>query len=76
MQIEKLKALCDSKDNDANRARQRHASEVAVLTEELRNLRATYDAKLKEYEDLMDLKVQLDQEIDTYRALLEVEESR
>lgn len=56
--------------------RQRHSSEVSRLTEDLRSLRTTYDAKFKEYEELLDVKVQLDQEIATYRALLEEEESR
>ncbi len=43
---------------------------------ELDTIRKNYDAKIHEYEDLMDLKVQLDQEIATYRALLQEEENR
>ena len=76
MQIEKLEALCDTKDAEANRLRQRHTSEKILLTEDIRALRENYEAKLKEYEELLDLKVQLDQEIATYRALLSEEEER
>lgn len=46
------------------------------MMDELRALRENYDIQMREYEVLMDLKVQLDQEIATYRALLQEEESR
>lgn len=66
----------ESKDAEMNTLRQRHASEKSKLNEDLRNLRASYNEKLREYEELFDLKVSLDQEIATYRALLEEEEAR
>ena len=44
--------------------------------EELRELRASYELKIREYEELMDIRIQLDQEIATYRALLQEEENR
>lgn len=44
--------------------------------EELRTLRENYEVKIREYEQLMDVKVELDQEIATYRALLQEEENR
>ena len=44
--------------------------------EQLRDLRASYELKIKEYEELMDVKVHLDQEIATYRSLLQEEETR
>ena len=56
--------------------RQQHSEEVARLSEELRTLRDNYELKIREYEELMDLKIQLDQEIATYRALLQEEETR
>lgn len=56
--------------------RQVHADEVTRLSEELRALRDNYEVKIREYEELMDIKVQLDQEIATYRALLQEEETR
>ena len=49
---------------------------MARLSEELRALRENYEQKIREYEELMDLKIQLDQEIATYRALLQEEETR
>lgn len=55
---------------------QKHSNDMARMTEELRTLRESYDIQIREYEVLMDLKVQLDQEIATYRALLQEEESR
>ena len=55
---------------------QKHASDIARYNEELRSLREDYEVKIKEYEVLMDLKVQLDQEIATYRILLQEEENR
>ena len=44
--------------------------------EELRELRASYELKIREYKELMDIRIQLDQEIATYRALLQEEENR
>ena len=58
------------------RMSQRHSNEISHMTEELRALRESYEHKIREYEELMDLKVQLDQEIATYRALLQEEENR
>ena len=56
--------------------RQLHGEEIARLVDELRELRASYELKIREYEELMDVRIQLDQEIATYRALLQEEESR
>lgn len=55
---------------------QKHASDMANMREERRALQEDYDRQLEEYRVLMDLKVQLDQEIATYRALLQEEENR
>ena len=66
----------DYKDNELARQTQKHAQDVAHYNEELRSLREEYEVKIKEYEVLMDLKVQLDQEIATYRLLLQEEENR
>jgi len=48
---------------------------VARLVEELRELRAGYDFKIREYKELMDIRTQLDQEMAIYRALLQEEET-
>jgi len=76
LQIEKLEGQLDVKDGELAALTQRHSSDIARLNEELRSLRENYDAQIREYELLMDLKVQLDQEIATYRALLQEEETR
>ena len=44
--------------------------------EEMRNLRINYEEKIREYEELLDLRVQLEQEIATLSALLQEEEIR
>lgn len=76
IQIEKLDGQLRLKDEELSRLRQLHSDEVARLSEELRALRDNYEQKMHEYEELMDLKIQLDQEIATYRALLQEEETR
>ena len=65
-----------SKEEELVSSRQQHTEEVARLVAELRQLRESYEAKIKEYEELMDIRIQLDQEIATYRALLHEEETR
>lgn len=55
---------------------QKHASDMASTSEQLRMLRESYEVQMREYEALMDLKIQLDHEIATYRALLQEEENR
>ena len=76
LQIELLNGQLRAKDEELARLRQLHSEEVARLSEELRSLRDSYEAKIREYEELMDVKIQLDQEIATYRALLQEEETR
>ncbi len=56
--------------------RRQHTEEMSQKLDELRTVRDRYEIKIHEYEELMDLKVQLDQEIATYRALLQGEETR
>ena len=55
---------------------QLHSEEVASLSEELRLLWDSNEAKIRECEELMDIKIKLDQEIATYRGLLQEEETR
>lgn len=73
---EKIAAQLRAKEEELVACRQSHTEEVSRLVAELRQLRESYEVKIKEYEELMDLRVQLDQEIATYRALLHEEETR
>ena len=75
-QVEKLDNQLRAKDEEFAKERQQHSEKVAGLLEDLRTLREEYELKIREYEELMDLKIQLDQEIATYRALLQEEETR
>lgn len=51
-------------------------SETDHLRDVLTDLHASYEKKIKAYKDLFDLKIKLDQELETYRQLLEAEENR
>ena len=53
-----------------------HTEELARLNEEHRRQREADQEKLNGYEELLDLRVQLEQEIKTLSALLHEEEMR
>lgn len=76
LQNEKLETALREKDDELNRIRRQHSEDMSRRLEELRQLRESSELRMKEYEQLMDVKVQLDQEIATYRALLMEEENR
>ena len=57
--------------DEMGRVRRQHTDEMSQMMDELRTTRKSYEVKIHEYEQLMDLKVQQDQEIATYRALLQ-----
>ena len=76
LQNDRLEAALRQKEEENSRLRLQHGTEMTQIMEELRELRANYELKMKEYQELMDVKVQLDQEIATYRALLQEEETR
>lgn len=64
------------KTEELNTAKEIHSEEIAQVMQEMRMLRVNYEEKIKEYEDLLDLRVKLEQEIATLSALLQEEESR
>lgn len=51
-------------------------SSINMLETELANVRASIEQQGQEYRMLLDIKTRLEQEIATYRRLLETEESR
>lgn len=49
---------------------------INMLEAELANVRASIEQQGQDYKMLLDVKTRLEQEIATYRSLLETEESR
>lgn len=49
---------------------------INMLETELANVRSSIEQQGQEYKMLLDIKTRLEQEISTYRSLLETEESR
>ena len=56
--------------------RDRNSREADRLRKGLKDTRDDLEAKLNEYEDLLDTKLHLDMELVTYRKLMEEEEDR
>lgn len=67
--INELEKLLESERNNK-------LEQLAQLEQELTRLRQEMSEQLKDYHDLMDIKVALDTEISAYRKLLEFEENR
>ncbi|KAJ8735726.1 hypothetical protein PYW07_007346 [Mythimna separata] len=71
-----LNNRCRELERQLETERARHAEDLASLEHELARLREEMATQLREYATLMDIKISLDYEIATYRALLEGEEDR
>lgn len=64
------------KEQELGLIKQRHSDDMSRLMDEMRLLRENYNEKIREYEALLDLRIQLEQEIATLSALLQEEEIR
>ena len=64
------------KEQELGLIKQRHSDDMSRLMDEMRQLRENYNEKIREYEALLDLRIQLEQEIATLSALLQEEEIR
>ena len=58
------------------REQDEHITSLSARDSEIRRLHMQMEEQLVEYRDLLDIKIQLDNEIQSYRKLLEAEESR
>ena len=75
-QVRILESQMKEREEELERIKRERKNEVARLLDEIRRLRDSYEVKMKEYQELFDLKIKLDKEIETYRKLLEGEETR
>ena len=75
-QNELLETTLREKEQELGLIKQRHSDDMSHLMDEMRQLRENYNEKIHEYEGLLDLRIQLEQEIATLSALLQEEEIR
>ena len=62
--------------NQLRRQQEEHDARLGERDGEIRVLKLHIDEQISEYQDLLGIKIQLDNEIATYKKLLESEEQR
>jgi lamin B len=75
-QASRLEVHLKQQTEELDRIRREKKEEIGKLLEQIRKLRESYEVKMREYQELFDLKIKLDKEIEKYRKLLEGEEHR
>jgi len=76
VQVSTLKSRLEQIELQLRKLQDEHQISLAAKDAEIDRLEKLVEDQLREYRDLLDVKIQLDTEITAYRKLLEVEESR
>ena len=76
LQNQNYEARLSDLENELRREKENHSVELYSLRKENEQLKIVVDDQMTAYRDLMNVKIQLNTEIATYRKLLESEETR
>lgn len=76
VQVSTLKSRLEQIELQLRKQQDEHQISLSAKDAEIDRLEKLVEDQLREYRDLLDVKIQLDTEITAYRKLLEVEESR